>query len=498
MIHYLSSVALLLAAAAKATQVTNNTFASRVNCACTELSQKLPDSVLVPTSANFTTETKHFWDIRSAVSPACMFFPTSADEVSEGVATLTSCNAEFAIRGGGHMNFPGANNIAGGVLMALNRLDEIVVNEEDCTVSIGPGNTWADVYGALDPYGLYTNGGRLKTIGVPGLSLIGGFHYFINKFGYTMDSMRSYDVVLGNGTQVVASATENPDLFWALKGGANNFGIVTKFVMQAYKIPQISTTIQAFDEASIEKFIEAAGEMAINSDAEVGAGSVLSISYNATTDSLSASLLGVQEGNESPPSRFAAFDAVPSISRSDNITTPAVWHSVLETPNQLWRIQFAHHTVKATATARLYEILKAWKVAVGEVSDVQGLHATFVLNTMPKSAATVAKTNAVGNVWGLEDEESLIIWQLSTGWDNESDDLRMTAWSKNFIEYHHSINQNLGVASEFVYMGDAGEFQNPYLGFPAANVEKLREVRASYDPNQVFVKLNWGGFKLSV
>lgn len=74
----------------------------------------------------------------------------------------------------------------------------------------------------------------------------------------------------------------------------------------------------------------------------------------------------------------------------------------------------------------------------------------------------------------------------------------MTAWSKNLIEYHHSINRNLGLASEFLYMGDAGEFQNPYLGFPAENVERLREVRASYDPNQVFVKLNWGGFKLSV
>lgn len=221
--------------------------------------------------------------------------------------------------------------------MALNKLDEIVVNEEECTVSIGPGTTWADVYGALDPYGLYTNGGRYKTIGVPGLSLIGGFHYFINKYGYSMDSMRSYDVVLGNGTQVVANSTDSPELFWALKGGANNAGIVTRFVMQVYKIPQISTTVQAFDEASIDKFVEAAGEMATNSDGEIGAGSVLTVTYNATTDALSASLLGVQEGNESPPYRFAAFDSVPSISRSDNITTPIVWHSALDTPNQMWR-----------------------------------------------------------------------------------------------------------------------------------------------------------------
>lgn len=71
-------------------------------------------------------------------------------------------------------------------------------------------------------------------------------------------------------------------------------------------------------------------------------------------------------------------------------------------------IQFAHHTVVATATDRLYEIVQAWKAAVAEIADVEGLYPTFVLNTMPKSAASVAKTNGVGNVWGLEDDESLI------------------------------------------------------------------------------------------
>ncbi|KAI1498346.1 putative FAD-binding oxidoreductase [Biscogniauxia marginata] len=494
--HWLFGATLF--AAAKSTQVANSsTFSAEINCACSELSNKYDDSMLLPSSANFTEQTKHFWDVRSAVTPACMIFPTSADEVSEAVKVLASCNAQFAIRGGGHMNFPGSNNIEGGVLIALNKLNVMSVDEKASTISIGPGNTWADVYGALDPYGLYTNGGRLKTIGVPGLTLIGGFHYFINKFGYTMDSIRSYDVVLGNGTQVVANSTQNRDLFWALKGGANNFGIVTKFVMQAYKIPKISTTIQTFDEASIEKFIQAASDMTINDDGKIAAGSILNINYNVTTNVITGTLLGVQEGTESPPSRFAGFSSIPPTFQLNNVTNPIVWHSDKETPNQMFRVQFAHHTVRADATARLYEIYKAWKVAVSQMSDVEGLYPTFVLNTMPKSAAKVAKQNGIGNVWGLTDKEPLMIWQLSTGWDNSADDLRMTSWSKNFIDYHHSINQKLGIANEFLYMGDSGEFQNPFLSFPAKNVQKLRDVRARYDPGQVFTKLNWGGFKLS-
>ena len=74
----------------------------------------------------------------------------------------------------------------------------------------------------------------------------------------------------------------------------------------------------------------------------------------------------------------------------------------------------------------------------------------------------------------------------------------MTAWAKGFVEYHHSINQALGVASEFLYMGDAGEFQDPFTTFPRENLERLREVRASYDPGYAFSKLNWGGSKIPV
>ena len=89
-----------------------------------------------------------------------------------------------------------------------------------------------------------------------------------------------------------------------------------------------------------------------------------------------------------------------------------------------------------------------------------------------------------------------IVWQFSTGWDLAQDDLRVEAWSRQLTEHLHSINQEMGIASEFVYMGDAGEWQDPYAGFPEENVKRMREIRAAYDPNEVFTQLSWGGFKL--
>lgn len=91
---------------------------------------------------------------------------------------------------------------------------------------------------------------------------------------------------------------------------------------------------------------------------------------------------------------------------------------------------------------------------------------------------------------------SSLVWQFSTGWANAADDLRMTNWASKLLDYWHLQNQEKNLASEFIYMGDAGDFQDPFAGFPLGNVQRMREIRAAYDPLGTFTRLNWGGFKL--
>lgn len=74
----------------------------------------------------------------------------------------------------------------------------------------------------------------------------------------------------------------------------------------------------------------------------------------------------------------------------------------------------------------------------------------------------------------------------------------MTAWSKSLIEHMHTMNKAKGLTSEFLYMGDAGEYQDPFATFPPENVERAKAVRTKYDPDKVFQRLNWGGFKLGI
>ncbi|KAL2838333.1 hypothetical protein BJX68DRAFT_279842 [Aspergillus pseudodeflectus] len=463
-------------------------------CACSKLSRAY-SGIISPNGANYTAQAADaYWDVRANLSPACIFLPSTADEISKALDIFQTCDAQFAVRGGGHMNYPGSNNIDGGVLLALEKLDKVKVNAE--SVEVGPGLTWYDVYEALEPYGRVAIGGRMKTIGVPGLSLIGGFHYFNNKYGYAMDNVLSYDVILGNGTQVVANKTSHPDLFWALKGGANNYGIVTKFTFKTYAIPKVSTTIQVFNESGIPDFLAAVCNIAkLDEEDPIAAGMVATVQYNATTKVASASLLGVQEGSSKPPSHFANFSAIPATTRINNITTMRQWASSLDTPKQLFRVMFSHKTMKPDQDV-LISIYKAWKDAVDEIADVEGLYPTFVTNVASASAARVALTNGVGNVWGLE-AEPYILWQFSTGWALAQDDLRIEAWSRQLIERLNAINVEKGIASDFIYMGDAGEWQDPFAGFPAENVARMRAIKSSYDPLGVFSRLNWGGFKLS-
>lgn len=219
-------------------------------------------------------------------------------------------------------------------MIALGRMKELTLDIEDSTLSVGPGNQWIDVYEILAPQGMYAIGGRIKYIGVSGLSLLGGINYFINKYGWTMDTVVQYDVVLGNGTQVTANKDTHSDLFWALKGGGSNFGIVTGFVYQVYDIPTISVTTQVFNDSSTDKFVEALCDFASSSNPSIGAGPVVTMTYNITSKEFTSVMYGVQEGHETPPSRFSKFASVPPMTEENNVTTPFEWHDSLDIGQQ--------------------------------------------------------------------------------------------------------------------------------------------------------------------
>src|SRR5579883_1066645 len=144
----------------------------------------------------------------------------------------------LAVRGGGH-NGPGLGTCDDGLVIDLSEMKGIRVDPAARTVRVEGGCTWGEVDHATHPFGLATPSGFISTTGVGGLTLGGGIGYLSRTFGLTIDNLLSVDMVLADGSFVTANAQEHADLFWAVRGGGGNFGVVTSFLFQLHPISTV-------------------------------------------------------------------------------------------------------------------------------------------------------------------------------------------------------------------------------------------------------------------
>jgi len=144
-------------------------------------------------------------------------------------------NMLVSIRGGGH-NAAGLGVCDDGLVIDLSRMKYTRVDPAKHAVSVGAGCTWGDVDHATHAFGLATPSGILSTTGVGGLTLGGGLGYLTRKYGLTIDNLLAADMVLADGSFVAASAEENEDLFWAIRGGGGNFGVITSFLFMSHPV----------------------------------------------------------------------------------------------------------------------------------------------------------------------------------------------------------------------------------------------------------------------
>ncbi|EFX00462.1 FAD-binding domain containing protein [Grosmannia clavigera kw1407] len=179
---------------------------------------------------------EQYWSQQQALTlSACRFTPASATDVSLAVLTLRVTSCQFAVKSGGHAAFAGASNIDAGLTIDLSGLNGITVSQDQSQTSIGAENLWYDVYTHLDPMNITVIGGRVAAIGVGGLTLGGGMSFFSGRYGWACDNVNSYEVVLADGSiRSVSYDSVYSDLYWALRGGGNNFGIVTSFDFATY------------------------------------------------------------------------------------------------------------------------------------------------------------------------------------------------------------------------------------------------------------------------
>jgi FAD/FMN-containing dehydrogenase len=167
-------------------------------------------------------------------SPDYVLRPETTGDVQAAVRFAASTGLTLSVRGGGH-SFAGFGTNDGGVVIDLTSFADVkIINKDRHLVRIGGGATWGQVAGALAPHGLAISSGDTKSVGVGGLTLTGGIGWKVRKYGLALDNVVTAEVVTASGQVVHASAHKNPELFWAIRGGGGNFGIVTAFEFAAH------------------------------------------------------------------------------------------------------------------------------------------------------------------------------------------------------------------------------------------------------------------------
>jgi hypothetical protein len=176
----------------------------------------------------------------------------------------------IAVRSGGH-NGPGHGTVDDGLVIDLSMMKGVRVDPANRTVRVGAGCTSGDVDHATHPFGLAVPFGIVSTTGVAGLTLGGGSGHLSRKFGLTIDNLIEADVVLADGSCVTASRTANADLFWALRGGGGNFGVVTSFLFQAHPVGMVFAGPMAWEQSHARAIMRAYRDFLPKAPEELGA-----------------------------------------------------------------------------------------------------------------------------------------------------------------------------------------------------------------------------------
>jgi alkanesulfonate monooxygenase SsuD/methylene tetrahydromethanopterin reductase-like flavin-dependent oxidoreductase (luciferase family)/FAD/FMN-containing dehydrogenase len=393
--------------------------------------------------------------------PAIVLEPRSAQEVSQAVLYAAEQNLALSVRSGGH-GISGRSTNTDGIVIDLKHLNTIeVVDPARGVIRLGPGARWGEVAEKLASHGLAMSSGDYGDVGVGGLATAGGVGYFARKHGLTIDHMTAAEVVLADGRIVKTDAENEPDLFWAIRGAGGNFGIVTSFEFEAYKVGNVIQAIQVFDASETARLLENWGRLVEASPREIT--SFISVFpgrqgtpvAQATTvfagDDVEAATAALVPLAEAGPlinqrAHIAAYPAlVPVHGGTHRGGGPAVVRSGL-----------AHHLTPSIGR-QLKTIITSGDVMVVQIRSVGG-----AVNDIPAEAMAYAhrSQNFSINISGAPDRDKA----TNAGWEK-----LLPALDGMYLSFDTDTHPDRLLEA-----------------FPPQTLARLRVLKAKYDPHNLF------------
>ncbi|KAI0390143.1 hypothetical protein F5Y17DRAFT_82978 [Xylariaceae sp. FL0594] len=461
-------------------------------------------SVYFPDSPDWATET-HRWSNWSAPTFGVAFVPATERDISSALSYLTSNNIPFLATSGGHGSTVTLASVKNGVMISLEKFQSITVNEADETITIGTGSHYRDVWVVA-----YNAGRELalasSCVGVGGTTVGGGHGWAQGKHGLVIDEITSMRVALWNGTIVRASSTENPDLFWAMRGAGHNFGIMLEFTLKTW--PQTNGGLyynvnMAFTDDSLEGVLGVMNDLLPIEDENLGIDFVMFTNATTKTPQLYIGMVyfGDPAKGDSYVTRFASSNKT-KIERtllnstlvrwdelSDNAvggfidvacsttTSGAVDPTVLNV--DVYTVKARKHDIPLMR--KLYESYKDFVRAHPQASQSTVLFEMFsqVAVRAQDASRTAYGNRAYGNILTL-------LQGIFTDTDVAP---AVDAWARSWRD---RLQKSSGYPQQHVYLNYAhgDEPLQAMYGYEPWRLDKLRTLKAKYDPHAFFSHFN--------
>ena len=443
--------------------------------------QKLKDavngSVLLPGDPRYD-EARRIWNAMIDRRPGVIVQCAGTNDVSQAIAFARENDLEISVRGGGH-NIAGYAVCDGGLMIDLSALKSVRVDAGARRAFVAPGATLNDFDKAVQAHGLATPVGVNSTTGVAGLTLGGGFGWLTRQYGMTIDNLVSADLITANGEKVHAGEDDNPDLYWAIRGGGGNFGVVTEFEFKLHPVgPEIlaGLIVYPFEQAKqvlahYREFVESA-PVELNVwvvlrkapplpflPETVHGKEVVVLAVFCTGDIAKGAKLidpvrrfGNAVGEHVGPMPYAQWQQA-----FDPLLTPGA--------RNYWK---SHNFTKLSDGALGTMIDYAGKLPSGHCEIFVGLLAG-VANNVPSAATAYSSRDAklVMNVHGR--------------WDDAAQDENCISWSREFFKAAAPY-ASTGAYVNFMTAEEGNRVAAAY----GSNYARLLEIKQRYDPENIF------------
>jgi FAD/FMN-containing dehydrogenase len=336
----------------------------------------------------------------------------------------------------------------------------------------------------------------MAPVGVPGLVLGGGISFFSNKLGWACDNVASYEVVTASGIIVNATPTSFSDLYWALRGGGNNFGIVTNFKLHAFPLGQMWGGQRIYTENNFGAVLDAIHTFATTgSSKDTDAAQIVSFGAIAGVGKIAI----VQMHYAQPISNASAFSAFTPLTPIASNTALGSLADMAVKMNEgaadgLRQTQW-DVTLKVDRELFTFLINTFYTLLPG-VQNLAGAFPTISIQPITAGQMAGMQKNG-GNALGLNPARGpFFVMNMSSRWSNAGDDAAILAFFSSIIKTVKAEAQAKGLDNEYIYMNYASQFEDPISSYGKQNVDRLRRISRKYDPQQVFQELHPGHFKL--